>query len=264
MLTFLTLAAAALYLYAALLIWRDASQVRPGERLILLLALALHAGALAHQIVQPGGVALGTSQALSLFCWQSAALLWLLCWREPLRILGVGIYPLAAVALLLVLALPSSIVEAPITGGQRQAHLMLALLSAGLLTLAAVQSVALAIQDQLLHRHTDNRLIRALPPLLVMERLLFQLIAIGFVLLSATLLSGLWFLQDWFQQHLAHKIVLSILAWLLFAVLLWGRWSHGWRGRVAIRWALAGYGMLILSYFGSKFVLEQILLKQWG
>src|SRR3546814_4793747 len=92
-----------------------------------------------------------------------------------------------------------------------------------------------------------------------MERLLFQLIGIGFVLLSLTLISGLWFIHDWLAQHLAHKTILSITAWLIFGTLLWGRVRHGWRGRVAIRWALAGYAMLFLAYFGSKLILEEIL-----
>jgi ABC-type uncharacterized transport system permease subunit len=97
-----------------------------------------------------------------------------------------------------------------------------------------------------------------------MERLLFQLIAIGFFLLSLTLLSGLWFIRDWLAQHLAHKTVLSITAWLIFGVLLWGRLRYGWRGRTAIRWTLAGYATLLLAYFGSKLILEQFLGRHWS
>src|SRR3546814_16061747 len=96
-----------------------------------------------------------------------------------------------------------------------------------------------------------------------MDRLLVQLIGIGFVLLSLTLISGLWFIHDWLAQHLAHKTILSITAWLIFGTLLWGRVRHGWRGRVAIRWALAGYAMLILAYFGSKLIMEEILGRHW-
>jgi len=263
MLTLTALLAAALYAGTASAAWRR-DQASAVERWGGLAALALHGVVLLQQIAQPSGITLGINQALSLFTWQSAALLWALCWREPLRVLGIGIYPLAAVALLLATVWPNTPIEAPLASWKERLHIALALFSAGLLTLAAVQSVVLAAQDQLLHRHTDSRLIRALPSLLTMEKLLFQLVAIGFFLLSATLLTGLWFLDDWLKQHLAHKTVLSITAWLIFAVLLWGRWRHGWRGRAAIRWALSGYGMLILAYFGSKLILEQILGKHWG
>ena len=94
-----------------------------------------------------------------------------------------------------------------------------------------------------------------------MESLLFQMIAIGFAILSLALLSGVLFLEDIFAQHLVHKTVLSLAAWLVFAVLLWGRFRFGWRGRTAIRWTLGGFAVLLLAYFGSKFVLELVLMR---
>lgn len=259
----MTALAAFLYLLCSTLIWRRDS-APAAERWLLLTALSLHATTLFQQVLGTGGLALGVNEALSLFAWQSALLLWLLTWREPLRVLGGAVYPLAAVAALMAWLWPTALNPAALISWKERLHVVLALLSAGLLTVAAVQAVVLAAQDQLLHRHTESRLIRALPSLLSMEKLLFQLVAIGFVLLSATLLSGLWFLEDWLKQHLAHKTVLSITAWVIFAVLLWGRWRHGWRGRAAIRWALSGYGMLILSYFGSKLILEEILGRHWS
>ena len=103
--------------------------------------------------------------------------------------------------------------------------------------------------------------VRTLPPLEVMERLLFQMIGTGFALLSAALLTGIVFLEDIFAQHLVHKTVLSIVSWMIFGILLWGRWRFGWRGRTAIRWTLSGFLFLILAYFGSKLVLELILQR---
>ena len=98
-----------------------------------------------------------------------------------------------------------------------------------------------------------------LPPLQTMESLMFQMVAIGFTLLTLALVTGFLFLEDIFAQHLVHKTVLSIIAWVVFGILLWGRWRFGWRGRVAIRWTIGGFIFLMLAYFGSKFVLELIL-----
>ena len=137
-----------------------------------------------------------------------------------------------------------------------QLHIALSVLGAGLLTLAAVQAVTLAVQDALLHGKSAHRLVQALPPLQTMERALFVLIALGFFMLSLSLLSGLLFVDDLLAQHLAEKTVLSVIAWVLFGGLLWGRWRRGWRGRTAVRWTLAGYGVLILAYFGSKMLLS--------
>ena len=64
-----------------------------------------------------------------------------------------------------------------------------------------------------------------------------------------------------FAQHLVHKTVLSIVAWVVFGILLFGRWRWGWRGSRAVQLALAGMVILVLAFFGSKFVLEVILKR---
>ena len=93
---------------------------------------------------------------------------------------------------------------------------------------------------------------------------MFQAIAAGFALLSLALFSGFVFVDDFLAQHLVHKAVLSCLAWVVFAVLLAGRWYLGWRGRTALRWTLGGFVLLGLAYFGTKLVLEGILGRHWG
>jgi ABC-type uncharacterized transport system permease subunit len=78
------------------------------------------------------------------------------------------------------------------------------------------------------------------------------------------LFSGFVFVRDLVAQHLAHKVALSCLAWLILGILLIGRWRFGWRGRIASRWALSGFCLLGLAYFGSKLVLEVFLGRHWG
>ncbi len=258
-----TAIALVLYCVCALLIWRSPQPQWP-ERLLPAAALLLHGMALSAHVFDGNSITIGINEALSLFAWQSALLLWAMCWREPLRTLGLAVYPLAGLAALCAASWPTPVNELAITDWKARSHIVLSLFSAGLLTLAAIHAGLLATQERLLHNHRLTHLMRALPPLQTMERLLFQLIAIGFVLLSLTLLSGLWFIHDWLAQHLAHKTVLSSTAWLIFGVLLWGRLRYGWRGRTAIRWTLAGYATLILAYFGSKLILEQFLGKHWG
>lgn len=260
-------AAACAYLLGAAGVWRSPSKPSPSGypgRWAVAAALILHAGVLLSEILQMGNLTIGVTEAFSVFAWQAALMLWLFCWFQPLHILGLALYPLAAAAALWAAVWPSSVTAIPLSDWKLQLHVVLSLFSAGFLTLAAVQALTLAIQDRLLHRHSPNRMVQALPPLQTMERVLFQLITLGFFMLSLALVTGLLFVDNLLAQHLAHKTMLSITAWAIFGGLLWGRWRSGWRGRTAIRWSLAGYAVLILAYFGSKLVLEQILNKSWS
>ncbi len=130
-----------------------------------------------------------------------------------------------------------------------------------LLTIAALQAIMLYIQDVQIHNKHPGGFVRALPPLETMERLLFRLLTLGFIVLSVSLISGGFYINNLFEQHLVHKFVLSVSAWILFGTLLWGRWRFGWRGRIAIRWTLTGFILLLLAYFGSKIVIELILKR---
>jgi len=134
-----------------------------------------------------------------------------------------------------------------------------ALLGYSVLTLAALFAILLALQERALRARHFNGIVRALPPLTLTEALMFRLIGAGFVLLTLTLITGILFITNLFDQHLAHKTVLSIAAWLVFGALLFGRWRYGWRGRRAVQLTLAGMTLLLLAFFGSRFVLEVLL-----
>lgn len=249
------------YVASAPLLWRGGARTAAAG--LAAVGIALHAGALLGEVFHSGNLTLGVSEALSLFSWQAAALLWILGLAQPLQILGIVIYPLAGVTALFAARWPTSVNAIPLADWKIQLHVVLSLFSAGFLTLAAAQAITLAAQDRLLHQRSPNRIVQALPPLQTMEHLLFLLITLGFFILSLALLSGLLFVDNLLAQHLAHKTILSVIAWGIFGALLWGRWRRGWRGRTAIRWTLSGYGVLILAYFGTKIVLEQILSRHW-
>lgn len=235
----------------------------PGRKnlffIIGLVALLIHALILYQLIHTSQGLDLGFFNALSLVSWMILLFVLIGSFNSPLENLTAVLYPLAAACLMLQVLIPSSRIVPVSTPPGLAAHILLSICAYSLLGVAAVQALVLALQEnQLRHKH-PGRIMRALPPLQVMEELLFQLITIGFFLLSLALATGFMFLHDPFAQHLIHKTVLSILAWLTFAILLWGRWARGWRGQQAIRWTLAGFAWLMLAYFGSKLALELVL-----
>jgi ABC-type uncharacterized transport system permease subunit len=101
----------------------------------------------------------------------------------------------------------------------------------------------------------------ALPPLLTMERLLFRLILVSFLLMTGALVLGVAVSESRFGKpfRFDHKNVFSLLAWGTLAVLLVGRYAWGWRGRTALKWTVAAFLLLMLAYVGRSFVLEVLL-----
>ena len=130
------------------------------------------------------------------------------------------------------------------------------------LFMAALHALLLSVQSRgLKHRSpsSSRSLLKVLPPLQTMETVLFDFISAGFGLLSLAIISGFLTLDNMFAQHLVHKTILTLLAWCIFGVLLIGHYWRGWRGQRAVRFTLAGFGILLLGFYGSKLVLELIL-----
>ncbi len=233
---------------------------QPRHRLLStgLLAMLLHAWLVYRGLFTPEGINVGFFIILSLVGWLVSLLLLLVTVRQRVESLGVFVFPFAALMVLLqMLDLEGPVLKQ--LGGGLQFHIIASIIAYSLLSVAAVQAVLLYIQDSHLHNKHPGGFIRTLPPLETMENLLFRMIGLGFIVLSISLLSGLFYLEDILGQHMVHKTVLSVIAWVLFAVLLFGRWRFGWRGRTAIRWTISGFVMLMLAYFGSKFVIELVL-----
>jgi ABC-type uncharacterized transport system permease subunit len=183
--------------------------------------------------------------------------------RNTLYDAGLIALPIAAAIMMLEFVLPQRVIPVTEVSGGVAVHMVSSVLAFGVLSIAGVYALFAAIIDHFMRRHHLSPLVSALPALDVLENLLFKLISIGFILLTGSLISGMLFINDIFAQHLVHKTILSISTWLLFALLLWGRWRYGWRGSLAVRMTLAGIVLLLLAYFGSKLVLEIFLGRSW-
>lgn len=225
------------------------------------LALLIHAVSLSTIVFTKHGIDLGIFRAMSTVGWLTAGLLLASCFGRASISIGLIVLPLAGITAVLGATVPevSFIPEGENKG--LEIHIFISLLAYSMLTLATLQALLLSYQSRHLHNHQPGGLLRILPSLQEMERLLFQLLNAGFILLSVALITGFLFLDNIFAQHLVHKTVLSIIAWVAYGTLIWGHLQFGWRGRLAIRYTLIGFILLMLAYFGSKFVLE-LILKQ--
>ncbi|MFM2317510.1 MAG: cytochrome c biosis protein CcsA [Pseudomonadota bacterium] len=239
---------------------RKPPQSRPPNWLLnslWLWALIIHGASLILTWAKPQPNFIDFFAALSVVLWLTCFLLFLAQLNRPLESLGLLIIPFIPPTLLGSYFFPTQSASLNLSSGLG-IHIFISLLAYSMLTLAALHALLLGLQIRQLHDHKPNILVRTLPPLQDMESLLFKVIALGWLLLSLSLISGFIYLDDLFAQHVAHKTILSILAWLVFAILLYGHWQYGWRGKKAIRWTLAGFLLLMIAFFGSKFVLEYL------
>jgi len=195
----------------------------------------------------------------SLIAMIVALLLSIASLNKPVETLGVAIFPIAAGMLALELNFPENTQTLTQHNWAMSAHILTSIIAFSLLNIAAIQAILLAFQNQQLKSHPPKKIIQSLPPLQTMESLLFQMLTTGIIFLTISLGTGFLFIEDLFAQHLVHKTVLSLLAWIIFTGLLLGRNFYGWRGLTAIKWTLVGFLLLLLAYFGSKLVLELIL-----
>ncbi|MDR3213556.1 MAG: cytochrome c biogenesis protein CcsA [Azoarcus sp.] len=240
---------------------------RPGlarfERILLVFALCAHGLAL-HTDIFPGGeMRFGFSVALSLTVWLAICFYWVETLYTPLDGLRAIVLPAGALASLLPTFFPGTHVLSNdnIASPMFRVHFVIAMLAYSLFMLAALHAMLMAMATKRLHHARFSRALANLPPLLTMETLLFRLIGIAFVLLTLTLVTGIVFTESLFGTafRFDHKTVFTTISWLLFGMLLAGRYFRGWRGRVALRWMLAGFITLMLAYIGSRFVIEVLL-----
>jgi ABC-type uncharacterized transport system permease subunit len=225
-----------------------------------LLAVILHSYLLYKWIDTPEGQNLSLVHLSSLVCWLISAIVLLTLSFKPIENLTLFILPITAISIPIAMLFPSQDIYPTRYHPGALSHILISIAAFSMLGAAALQATLLYFQNHLIRQKSCNGILRLLPPLQTMERLLFQIIGIGFVCLSGSLITA--FLLD--TQDLAgiqlQKVVFSFLAWFLFAILLYGRFQSGLRGPKATHWTLIGVILLMVAYLGGKWVRWDINL----
>ena len=233
--------------------------------------LVIHGIQLHDSVFTAQGFVFGFAQDLSLIAWVGLAFYWFQSWFLPISSLRWMALLFAMICAFLPTIFPGALISPKaVSDPWFKGHFIVATISVGLLSLAAMHAMLMSIQDRALHRQLaivpNSRAalwLEGLPPLMTMESLLFNLLYVGFALLTLTVFSGLLFSQTLFGKPLVfdHKTIFALISWVLFGGLLIVRWRVGLRGRAAIRWVLSAYTALLLAYVGSRFVMEVILQR---
>ncbi|MHB1677336.1 MAG: cytochrome C assembly family protein [Sulfuriferula sp.] len=248
--------------------WHGVTAVSNWESFALLPPLLLHLWLLKEVTVTSAGIQLGVGNALSMIAGLTVLIYWLSSFHSRMEALHAPLAAIAAIAVFAPLIMPSTNLLANTELLAFRLHLLIALLAYSLFMIAALHASLMAIVEKRLHHVSEGNsgFAANLPPLLTLESLLFRLIAVGFALLTLTLITGIFFSEEIFHKpaEFNHKTVFALLSWIIYAVLLSGRRLWGWRGKTAVRWTWVGFAMLLLAYLGSQFVLEIILHRHSG
>ena len=235
--------------------------MQPWERMAILIAMIFQALGLYDGLFGAGGMRFSFSFALSLMLWLAVLIYWLESFRSRMDGLQPMVLPLAALCAALPVVFPQVHAIDHINAWGFKLHFLTAMLAYSLFTLSALHAVFMGFVERKLHQRELSKHLASLPPILTMEALLFRMIVIAFSLLTIALGSGLMFSEAIFGKALVfdHKTLFAFASWAIFAALLVGRQAYGWRGRIALRWTLAGFLLLFLAYIGSRFVSEVLL-----
>ena len=233
------------------------------QRLIFgcaIIGIGFHAIALGHVILSSDGQNLSILVVASIVSWLIAALLTIAIPKFAIVTLLPVVYGFAALAVLGVWLVPSSYITHFEARPGLLLHITIALNAYSTLVIAAFYAIQLHLINARLKSKKLNISSTPLPPLLTVEKQLYQLILTGTILLTLSLISGFFFLEEMLAQGQAHKTVLSIISWCSYVYLLWKHHQQGVKIKTSVQITIVGASLLTLAYFGSRFISE-ILIK---
>jgi len=230
---------------------------------LVAVGISLHSNTLYGSILIADGFNLSLGNTVSMIGLELALISLVSAIEPSLRGISAGLLILGAIAAG-VTSPESSATTMLALEWQVRTHILIALMSYGLLTVGAIVAVYAMVQERRLQVGKLSTVNSLFAPLETTEKLLFGITAAGFAGLAFAILTGLTFVDDLFAQHLAHKTAFSVLALIVFGTLLGGRFFAGWRGARAIKLYLVGFLFLCVAYFGVRLILEQLLNRSWG
>jgi ABC-type uncharacterized transport system permease subunit len=226
-----------------------------GGRILVGTGLLIHAAALGSELADQGGMPVGLVQGLSAVSFLLLAIFFVLDLRYRIPVMGAFIVP-AAVAVLIPALLISSRGEPIPTAFRRPllpVHITIALIGIAAFAVATGVALMYLLMERQMKGKRFGVLFSRLPSLKFLDQLNKQLVLWGFVALSVTLVTGAFFSSSssglfWQWEP---KEIATVVAWIIFAVLLNARFFAGWQGRRVAVLTMAGFCVLLVSFLSA-------------
>jgi ABC-type uncharacterized transport system permease subunit len=142
-------------------------------------------------------------------------------------------------------------------------HIALIFAGYAALVVSFAASLIYLIQERALKAKRPDGILSRLPALQVTDDIGFRSLLLGFPFMTGGLMAGLVIAEANFGtvDFRDPKILFSLLTWAVYLILLYSRWSAGWRGRKAAFLAAGAFTMAVVAWVANYFSAVHMLAK---
>lgn len=197
-------------------------------------------------------------EALSFLAWALVALYSIVLYRYRTQAVGAFMMPLISVLTLVALLIGTDS-SAPATFSATwlfPIHTTLLIFAYAAFVIAFMASVMYLVQERELKLKTFSAFFHRLPALSTVNELATSAAALGLLLLTLGIASGMIWSSTRFGQAWRNdpKEIFALLTWLLYLVLIIYRFTPNWRGRSAAWLGVVGFALVLLTFLGTRFL----------
>lgn len=220
----------------------------------------MHTSALVSRYLEAGYTPItNLHEALSFFAWSIIAVYLILQIKYQVEVLAAFVSPIAIIMILLASIFPREIFPLPpaLQSLWLPIHVTLAFLGNALFAVAFAIAIMYLLQEGKIKRKKIGAVYHRLPSLKILDELNYRCLTWGFPLLTLGIVSGSVWAQSAWGAYWSWdpKETWSLITWFVYAALLHGRLSIGWRGRKAAILAIIGFASVVFTFLGVNLLL---------
>ena len=135
-------------------------------------------------------------------------------------------------------------------------HAATSLIAYSIFIIASLYAVQLQITRYILKNKKIIQNQNLFPSVVGSEKMIIKLVKMGVICLTISLLTGIIFIDNFFQIELRNKVIISITAWLLYMHMIYQSYKHGCKTTTYTLYTISGGVLLTSAYFGTKIIKD--------